>query len=295
MWAACTIVFILLYIVADPAKLALPPLTPESVIHQFAVAHGLTGPLYAQYARYLLHLFHGNLGESIRLGEPALTAVLHAIPVTALLVVSAIVVGTSIGMVAGVYSSLRPNSVIDTVTRTGCYLSLSAPQFVVAIMLILLLAVKWRLFPTQGYAFSLRNVVLPVASLSLIPFAHVAQIVRETMEEESSKEYVYTATAKGQSRWRVAIRHQLKNVTPLVVNLVLFDMGRLFVGDALIIEVVFGWPGIGSLAANAMEQGDIYVVQAVVLVAALVISTLNLSADLIHYWIDPRVRRASMS
>ena len=290
IWGASTIVFILFYAVTDPARSILPIGTPNSVIQQYKIAHGLAAPLYQQYATFLGHAVQGNFGQSLRLGEPALTAALHALPITAALVLCAIAVGSILGILFGTYSSLRPGSIVDTAVRAASYLALSTPQFWFGVMLVLLFSVRLRLFPAYGYSLDFSHFVLPVATLSLVPFGHVAQITREGMEEETHKVYVTAARANGQSLYRVAIKHQFRNVLPTVLTVVVFDTGHLLVGDALVVEVVFGWPGIGHLGVTALQAGDIYVVQAVVVVAATVIALLNLLTDLAHRWLDPQTR-----
>src|SRR5690606_38095500 len=143
-------------------------------------------------------------------------------------------------------------------------------EFWLAIMLIMLVAVRLGLVPTAALPGHPTSLILPIAVLAVRPFAHQAQMMRASMIAERGRQYVTTARAKGLSETRVALRHILRNAAVPSVTLGFYELSRLFVGTAVAVEIVFAWPGIGRLAAEALERGDIFLVQAVVVVAAVV-------------------------
>jgi peptide/nickel transport system permease protein len=238
---------------------------------------------------FLWRVVHGDLGQSLWLGQPALQAVLERVPVTGTLVVSAVILGTVLGVTLGVVASYRPGGWIDNFINALSYIFISIAPFWLALMAILFFGVRLGWFSTEGFAWDADHLVLPILTLAIVPTGHVAQVTRSLMIAEGRKQYLTTARAKGLSEPQIAIRHQLRNVSLPIITLVFYDFARLFVGDALIVEVVFSIQGVGGLAAGALERGDIFLAQAAVIVASVIVALATVTADLICMRMDPRI------
>jgi peptide/nickel transport system permease protein len=288
MWAASLIVFVAIYAIGDPVRLILPIGTPQVDINHFRHQLGLDQPLPVQYINFLSRVVHGDLGQSLWLGQPAFQSVLERIPVTGTLVVSAIAIGTIMGVTLGVLASLRPGGWVDNSVNTLAYAFVSIAPFWLALMAILFFGVKLGWFATVGFQWDAYHLVLPILTLAIVPTGHVAQVTRSLMIAETGKQYLTTARAKGLSEVQIAIRHQLRNISLPIITLIFYDFARLFVGDALIVEVVFSIQGVGGLAAGALERGDIFLAQAAVIVAAVIVALATVTADLICMQMDPR-------
>ncbi|MDA3038759.1 MAG: ABC transporter permease [Actinomycetota bacterium] len=287
---ALLITFLALHLVADPAILGLPVGTPQEAVDAFNEKHGFNDDLLTQFGRFLGDAVRGDFGDSLWLGGDALGHVFDRLPATLMLTVPAVLGGGLLGVTLGSISARRPESGLANGLNVFSYSVISIAEFWLAIMLVLVFAVNITWLPTAGYDPKPQVMILPILVLSLRPFAQNFQLTQATMSAEYGKPYVLAARAKGLSEGQVARRHVLRNVAVPVVTLLLFELGRVFVGTAIIVEIVFAWPGIGRLAANALFQGDVFLVQAVVVVAALATASLNLLADLFYFAIDPRTR-----
>jgi peptide/nickel transport system permease protein len=290
LWAASVIVFIAFYAITDPVTMVVPIGTSQATINEYRHTLGLDQPLVVQYWRFLSGILHGDFGQSLWLGGSALQQVLIRIPVTVALVAPSVVLGALLGAGLGTAAAVKPGSWLDNLITTGSYLGISMPPFWVGLMLLLLVAGRVDWVATYGFQLDAAHLILPVATLMLLPAGHVAQVTRSLIISESHQQYVTTARAKGLSELQVAIKHKLRNAAPAVVTLIFYDFARMFVGDALIVEVVFGWQGVGGLSAQALERGDIYLGQAAVMLACIVVACSNLVADLLHERLDPRAR-----
>lgn len=288
--AALIIVFFLLQVVADPALTSLPLGTPDSAVEEFRRIHGLSDPLFNQFISFMGGAFVGDFGDSLWLEGDALRAALSRVPLTLQLVVPAIVLGTGCGVWLGVVASRRPEGALSQLLNVAAYGLASLAEFWVGIMAILLFAVYLGWLPTSGTSPRPQVMILPVAVLALRPFAQTFQVTRSTMTAERTKQYVMTARARGLDERQVARRHILKNAALPVLTLSFYQLSYLLVGAAVIVEVVFGWPGIGRLAVSALQRGDVFLVQALVMVAAIVTASFNLVADLLCLGLDPRTR-----
>lgn len=288
---ASLISHIAMFVATDPARTALPVGTPPEAMEAFRAQHGLDDPVWLQYLRFVWNALHGDLGTSLWLNRPALDVVLESLPATAAIAIPATIIGSTLGIAVGVASSMRPGSVFDHIGNITSFGLISLAEFWLASVLILLFAVQLGWLPASAADASLASFVLPVAVLAIRPFAHQLQMMRASMLTERTKEYVNTARSKGLSERKLSYRHVLRNAAIPSVTLSTYELSRIFVGTAVAIEVVFAWPGIGQLAAEALSRGDVFLVQAVVVVAALIVGLLNLMADLINYWMDPRARQ----
>lgn len=287
---ALLITFLALHVVADPAQLGLPVGTPPEAIEAFNEEHGFDDSLATQLGSFFGDAIRGDFGESLWLGGDALGHVFDRLPATLMLTVPAVLGGGLLGVLLGSIAARRPDSATANGLNVLSYSVISIAEFWLAIMLVLVFAVNIAWLPTAGYDPKPQVLILPILVLSLRPFAQNFQLTQATMAAEYGKPYILAARAKGLSERQVARRHVLRNVAVPVVTLLLFELGRVFVGTAIIIEIVFAWPGIGRLAATALFQGDVFLVQAIVVVAATATASLNLLADLFYFAIDPRTR-----
>jgi peptide/nickel transport system permease protein len=282
--------FLALHLVADPAVIGLPIGTPLEAIESFNENHGFNDNILTQLGRFFWSAVQGDFGDSLWLGGDALNHVFERLPATLMLTVPAVLGGGLLGVFLGSIAARRPDSTITNGLNVVSYSVISIAEFWLAIMLVLIFAVNISWLPTAGYDPKPQVLILPILVLSLRPFAQNFQLTQATMSAEYGKPYILAARAKGLSEGQVARRHVLRNVAVPVVTLLLFELGRVFVGTAIIVEIVFAWPGIGRLAASALFRGDIFLVQAIVMVAATATAVLNLLADLFYFAIDPRTR-----
>lgn len=287
---ATTVVFFAIYVAVDPVRVMLPIGTPEHVVESFRQELGLDRTLLAQFGTFLWGVVRLDFGESLWLGGDAMQHVLERLPATAKIVLWATLIGVTLGWALGMIASRWPNRAADRIVTSLGYLTISVPEFWVAIMLIWLFAVNLGWFPSAGYGTGWRHAALPIAVLCLRPLGRTAQMTRTSMAVEERRQYVLTAVAKGVPESRISLRHKLRNASMPITTIIFYDLGRLFVGTAVVVEAVFAWPGLGFLATNALQRGDLFLVQAAVFVAAVITAGLNLVADGLYFWLDPRTR-----
>ena len=288
IFALIAVVFFMLHLVGDPARLMLPQ---EATAEQYEALRrqlGLDDPLYVQFGRYLAGLARGDFGTSLWQGVPALTLVLDRLPNTLYLtlVTMAIAVPTAVGL--GVLAALKPNSAMDRAITVFSLGGISIANFWLGLMLILLFAVELRWLPTSGFG-GLSFVILPAVALALRPIGRIGQLTRATVLDEMSKLYVNTARSKGLPERTVVVRHTLRNAALPVITLTGDELAGLLNG-AVVIETLFAWPGLGSLMIQAIEHRDLPIVEASLFVVAVTVVLLNLLVDLSYSVLDPRVR-----
>ncbi|MCC6002006.1 MAG: ABC transporter permease, partial [Pararhodobacter sp.] len=221
-------------------------------------------------------------------GQPALPIVLKALPATFLLAGAAMVMAVSIALPLGILAALNPASWIDRLVAVLSLAGVSVVEFWLALILIWVFAVNLGWLPTSGYG-TVWHIILPALALTWRTAGRITQIVRTTMLDELGKPYIKTARAKGLSPARVAVMHALKNAgMPIVTNI--GDETANILTGAIIIESIFGWPGIGLVTIDALQRADLPVVQAAVLVIAILVILTNLLVDMIYALLNPRVR-----
>ena len=251
---------------------------------------GLDRPLHVQYTRFLANLGRGDLGVSIRTNQDVLRAVAERLPATARLALAAIAVSALVGIGAGVYSATHRGTLGDFLGMVAALFGISVPVFWLGLMLIWVVGVKLPVLPPSGYGQGeLRYLVLPGLTLGLALAGTVARVTRSAVLEVVTADYVRTARAKGVGERRVISRHALRNALLPVVTIIGVEIGGLMSG-AVITETVFGWPGIGRLMVDAINQRDLPVVQGCVLLFAITFVTINLFVDLAYGFLDPRIR-----
>lgn len=250
---------------------------------------GLDRPLPVQFASFLGGVLRGDLGTSFRGGEPVREMIVRNLPYTIQLAVASLGVAIAIGFILGIIAGVKRGTWIDGLTMTVAAAGVSMPSFWLGIMLLLIFSVHLNLVPAVGRAADPQSLILPAAALGFGASAIIARLVRSSLVEALQQDYVRTARAKGLREGGVVIRHALKNALIPVVTVVGLQFGNLL-GGTVVVETVFGRPGIGQITVNSILERDFPVVQGVVLVSALTYVLANFIVDLTYTWIDPRIR-----
>jgi peptide/nickel transport system permease protein len=283
------ITFVLLYALpADPARMIAGRSATAQTVANIRHELGLDQPLLVQFWTYLHNLVSGNLGRSYAQKTEVWTLIVARLPATLVLMLAGILVEVVLGLTLGTIAALRRGGIIDRVVMMASFVGVSAPQFVVALLLLYVFAVTLGWFPMSGYG-TLAHVVLPATTLGVLGAGWYARMVRSAMIDVLNQDYVRTARAKGLSSGRIVFRHALPNAILPIIAMIGIDIGQ-FMGGVVVVEAVYGWPGIGQLAWQAIQQVDIPIIMGVTLVSALAIVIGNLAADLIAPLIDPRIR-----
>ncbi|MBW9117049.1 ABC transporter permease [Rhizobium cauense] len=283
------ITFVLLYALpADPARMLAGRSATAQTVANIRHELGLDQPLLTQFWSYLLHLLSGNLGRSYAQKTEVWTLLAARLPATLTLMLAGILVEVVLGLVLGTVAAVRRGQAVDRLVMMASFVGVSAPQFVVALLLLYVFAVTLGWFPMSGYG-TIAHVVLPATTLGVLGAGWYARMVRSAMIDVLNQDYVRTARAKGLSSRRIVLRHALPNAILPIIAMIGIDIGQ-FMGGVVVVEAVYGWPGIGQLAWQAIQQVDIPIIMGVTLVSALAIVIGNLLADLIAPLIDPRIR-----
>ena len=291
-----SVVFVILRLIpGDPAQLILGLEAPEERVQEIRMLLGLDRPIYLQYLTWLKDLCLGNFGVSLRSRETVVSLLFGRIHVTFWLAALSLVISVAIAFPLGIFSALRPWSWIDFFSLFAAQLGLAVPSFWLGILLMLLFAVKLQWLPLLGYVnFSenpvewLRHLLLPAFALGFIRAAILTRMIRVSMLEELEKEYVTVARAKGVKEYVVIMHHTLRNALLPVITIAGLQFGYLL-GGAIIIEQIFGLPGVGRLLLTAISGRDFPVVQGVVVFIAIVFSGLNLMIDIIYGLLNPKI------
>ncbi|MFT5446031.1 MAG: peptide/nickel transport system permease protein [Gammaproteobacteria bacterium] len=281
-------VFFLARLTGDPTNLYLPIDATAQTRAEFAAKHGFDQPATSQFIRFVTDISEGNLGFSIRKQRPAIDLVLEAYPTTLKLAGVTLLISITLAVAVGALAAYRPGGVFDRIGSTGSLAGASAPDFWVAISAILLFSVTYRWLPTSGTGGFLYW-IMPVTVLALRPFGLLVQVMRGSMLDALASAYVKTARAKGVRESAVIFIHALRNACLAVVT-VAGDLAVGLINGAVIVETVFGWPGVGKLMIDSVIQRDFPVVQAAILVTASAIFLMNIIIDLLYVALDPRIR-----
>lgn len=287
LWAILTLTFCAVFLSPiDPAKSYAGARATEEVVQQTREDFGLDDPLLVQYARYLKRTVSGDLGTSFFTGQPVLDSTLDRLPLTALLAFAGVVVALCIGIPLGLWSALKRGTAVDRGILGFSLIGIVTPAFVLGFLLLYFLAFKLGWFPLGGSG-SFSHVLLPAITLGLPAAAWYSRMFRSTVLNITSEDYVRNARAKGLPERTVVSRHISRNAVGPVITMVGIDLG-VFLGGVLVIEKVFGWPGLGDQAWRAISNNDIPLVMGTVLVAAFFVAIFNLLADLLNAAVDPR-------
>jgi peptide/nickel transport system permease protein len=281
-------VFALVHVAGDPVSLMLPEDATEEDREALRAALNLDQPFLVQYGTYVVNLLQGDFGKSFRYNEPALPIVLERLPATLELAVASMLVATILSIPLGIWSATKQNSFVDLFATGGAVLGKAMPNFWLGIMLILLLAVNYQLFPVSGRG-TWQHLVLPAITLGTGIAAEMTRLIRSSMLEILNQDYVRTARSKGLKEMIVIYRHAFRNSLIPVVTIMALQTSTL-VGGTLITETVFSWPGLGQLLVQAVNTRDMAIVQAAVFVIAIMVIGMNLLADIIYRFLDPRIK-----
>jgi len=283
------ITFALLYLLpADPVRqIAGRSATPETV-ENIRRQLGLDQPFIVQYWRYLANLAQGDLGRSYIQRSEVTELIVSRLPASLLLMTGAILCEVLIGLSMGLLAAVRRGTAIDSSLMVASFVGVSAPQFVVGLLLLYVFAVRLGWFPIGGYG-TWRHLVLPSLTLGILGAGWYARMMRSSMLDVLRQDYMRTARAKGLGRGIILLRHALPNAILPIIAMIGIDVG-VFMGGIVVVESVFGWPGIGQLAWQAIQRVDLPVIMGVTLVSACAIVLGNLLADIVAPLIDPRIK-----
>jgi peptide/nickel transport system permease protein len=263
---------------------------PEYV-DEFTEKYGLDEPLYVQYFTWLNNILHGDFGYSYKTGQPVLELVLSAFRATMKLAIVSLIISLVISIPLGIISAIKQNTLTDTFCMLGATLGISMPNFWLGCILMLIFAVYLNWLPAAGYGESgdLKYIILPAITLGASSAAITARLMRSSMVESLSQDYILTARAKGVSERTITLKHAMKNALIPVVTMVGLNFAFLLNGSA-VVETLFAWPGLGGLTVHSMEMRDYMVVQGCMIFIALLFIAVNLAVDITYKFIDPRIR-----
>lgn len=281
--------FILMHVVpGDPLKSFIGQRADKETVERLRSEMGLDKPLLLQFKIYLVNVLHGNLGRSYFTGKEVSQSLKERFPTTLTLAFWAVLIASFSGVSVGIIAAVKRYSLIDKLALTITVFGISTPVFWFAFLLMLLLAVKFKLLPVSGSG-SWIYFILPALTLGLRPAAFIARVTRTNMIDVLQQDYIRTAIAKGVPYFIVVLKHALRNAMMPIITLIGLDFGSLLSGAA-ITEIIFGLPGIGKYAFEGIGRRDYPVVMGVVLLTAFIFVLVNLILDLLYPVLDPRVR-----
>ncbi|MCS6921594.1 MAG: ABC transporter permease [Elioraea sp.] len=283
------ITFLLLYVLpADPVRQIAGRSATAQTVENIRKQLGLDQPFLVQYARYLGGLLQGDLGRSYLQKTQVADLIASRLPATLLLMLGGITCELVLGLSMGILAALSRGRALDQTLMVTSFITVSAPQFVVSLLLLYVFAVQLGWFPIGGYG-TFAHLVLPAVTLGILGSGWYSRIMRSSMIDVLRADFIRTARAKGLTRARIVLRHALPNAVLPVIAMIGIDIG-IFMGGIVVVESVFGWPGIGQLAWQAIQRVDIPIIMGVTLVSACAIVLGSLLADLIALFIDPRIK-----
>ncbi len=289
LWVIVTLVFLLVHIVpGDPVEQMLGEGARAEDLQQLRHALGLDVPIGTQYAHYLAGILRGDLGESFRFQQPVTKVVIDHYPATLELAIVALIVCILIGIPAGVLAAERRATATDHAVGVFTLLGLSIPNFALGPVLILIFSVILGWLPVSGRGGP-AHLILPAVTLGAGLAAILTRMVRTSVMEELSSDYVRTARAKGLSSSAVLFRHAFRNALIPILTILGLQFGTLLAGT-IVTETIFSWPGIGRLAVQAIGARDYPLLQGCVLLIAVSYVIVNLLTDMVYAAVDPRVR-----
>jgi peptide/nickel transport system permease protein len=282
------VTFGLIFIIpADPVAMIAGRNATAEIREQIRIQLGLDRPLYEQYWTYVSKLAVGDLGISYARKSDVGELIMSRLPATLLLMLGAIIAELLIGIPAGIYAATRRGRAGDKIAMTLSFATVSTPQFVLGLTLLYVFAYQLGWFYLSGYG-TLNHLILPALTLGLAGGGWYSRMMRSSMMEVLRQDYVRTARAKGMREGRVVLVHALRNAILPIIAMVGLDIG-IFMSGAVVVESVFGWPGVGQLMWQAIQSLDIPIIMGVTIIAAVFIVLGNLIADLAAAVIDPRI------
>lgn len=299
LFGVSILAFLLMALIpGDAAQAILGSYATQDNLEKLRGQMNLDQPLYVQYFSWLGNVFTGDLGWSYSLNKLVSGIVFGRLGATLQLALAAFIIALLIGLTSGLIASFWHGQWQDRVATTVALIGLSTPMFWLAMLLVLGFSVYLGWLPSGGmmsplggggFVDRLQHLILPAIALGLAASGVIARMTRSSMLEVMGQDYLRTARSKGLSEWRIVMKHSLKNGLVAIVPVIGVQIGFLL-GGAVYIEVIFNWPGIGSMLINAIQTRDLLLVQGGILVVAVAYTLINLVADLIQAVIDPRIR-----
>jgi peptide/nickel transport system permease protein len=290
IFAVLTLAFVLARLTGDPVRLMLPQQATQADVDAMRATLGLDRPLHEQYLDFLAGALRGDLGESIRQSTSALGLVLERLPATLELALVSFAVGFGLAIVVAVLGELSSSPRVRAAMLWIATTRQAIPPYLFGILMILVFSVWLGVLPAIGRT-SYASYVLPVLTIATFEIALYLRLINAAFAESREQDFVRTAIAKGASRARVVVRHMLPNALLPIITVAGINLGVL-VGGLVVLETVFNWPGLGRLIVQGVEQRDYPIVQAGVVLIAVVFVVINLIVDLLYAVLDPRVRLA---
>ncbi|MDI3340387.1 MAG: ABC transporter permease [Sphaerobacter sp.] len=280
----------------NPVTIMLGENLSPDVERELVRKWGLDRPVYEQYVTWLVNLFRGDFGQSIRTHEPVAQLIATRIPATSMLAVGAMIIAICVGLPAGMVAAYKANSGLDYAAMLTALVGLCIPSFWLGLLLMLLFSLKLHWFPVSGYVSplddpgaSLRHLVLPALALGVGLSASISRMTRSAMLDVLRQDYVRTARAKGLSEARTIFGHALRNAMLPTITVIGLQLGFLL-GGSVVVEEVFSYPGIGQLLVFGISNRDYPLIQGVVMVFTLTFVLVNLLVDLSYAYLDPRIK-----
>ncbi|PRR79029.1 Dipeptide transport system permease protein DppB [Clostridium liquoris] len=311
------LVFLVMHVfTTDPASIILGQHATAEQVEKLREELGLNKPLYVQYFMFMKGVLHGNFGNSLITKTSVTNEILSRFPATIELALVAIIIASIFGILMGILSAVKQNSIVDYISMFVSLIGVSMPIFWLGLMLIVLFSVKLHLLPVSGritigmepihitglylidslvsgnmaaFKDSLKHLILPSIALASYSTAIIARMTRSTMLEIIQQDYIRTARAKGLFEKTVILKHALRNALIPITTVIGLQLGSLL-GGAVLTETVFSWPGVGSYTIDAILKSDYPVVQGAVMIFATVFVLVNLVVDLLYAYLDPRIK-----
>ncbi len=289
LFGVTVITYILLYLLpADPARQIAGRSATAETVENIREQLGLNLPLWQQYLNYLTDLLQGNLGRSYIQKAEVSELIMSRLGPTLQLMAAGIFLEILIGLSIGIFAAYKAGKAIDNTVMVSSFVLVSTPQFIMGILLLYVFAVRLGWFPIGGYG-TIMHLILPALTLGVLGAGWYSRMIRSSMLDVLKQDYIRTAKAKGTPERKVIFVHAFKNAVLPIIAMIGIDIG-LFMSGVVVVESVFGWPGIGQLAWQAIQRVDIPIIMGVTLVAAIFIILGNLIADLVSPLIDPRIK-----
>ncbi|HSH01588.1 MAG TPA: ABC transporter permease [Anaerolineae bacterium] len=281
------IVFFMVRLTGDPASLMLPREASAEQAAAFREAMGFDRPLPIQFAEFMFGAVQGDFGNSLHFRQPAFGLVIDRLPATIQLATAALIFAIIVAVPIGIIGGSKPGGFVDLIARLIGLIGQTIPNFWLALILMLIFAVRLRWLPSFGRD-NWQSVILPAVALGMGTMGQLVRLTRSAVLEIRNEEYIRTARSKGVPAWRLASHHIFRNATIPLVSVIGVQYGYLL-GGSIYIETIFSWPGLGNLLDQAVSGRDFPLVQAIAFVISLFIIALNLLTDIAYAILDPRI------
>lgn len=288
LFGVSIIVFMLARVSGDPLDLMMPPEATEADREGMRHKLRLDRPIYAQYWTFITGAIQGDFGQSFKWEESVRNLIFARLPNSLQLAGLALAVALLVGITVGILSAFKPDGFFDSFGKVFALLGQATPTFWVALMMILLFSVTWRLLPTSGIGGP-QHLLMPGIALGWYATAAITRLTRSSMLDVLDSEYIKMARIKGVPERMVLLKHALKNASIPLLTMASLQFIALISG-AVIVETVFAWPGVGSLLIDAVYARDYPVAQAITLMVSAMFVFANLAVDILYAYLDPRIR-----